>query len=350
MGETRACPGLGMVDALAQQLWATGLVVRDTEFGAILRHARLSADHHRPSPADPVSWAVPMALQALELSFDPALHRTLTAVWTMRAVGDSIPLEAREWLEWVMKATAAVQRIEAKCWIDVPREIWQVFLDADDAIPPAIHEGFTALRRDQQGRPALSFAGLNAMSVRQSLSTLSAGIRATAVATDARRAADQLSRRPDLLQELVAVRQVVGAEALTPKRDETLADACERSRRNIDNAYLFSTELLDRVIKLRAYNLLITRAIWALLGLAEQFEPLEIKGCAGAFVDEIVAGQRHIHLTTTDQATGFPRTSHPVWLKFGSPLDGLYFVLGYTMAIAGAAEADLHLVAFDPVQ
>jgi hypothetical protein len=290
-----------------------------------------------------------MALQGLELSFDPALHRTLTAVWTMRAVGDTVPSEAREWLEWVVKATAAVQRLAAKCWVDVPREIWQVFLDSDDAIPPAVREGFTTLRCDQQGPPALRFAGLNIESVRQSLSALCAGIRATTVAAGARQAADQLGRQPDLLRELVAVRQVVGAEALKPKQNETLAHACERSRRSIDNAYLFSTRLSDLVAKLRAYNLFITRAIWALLGLAEQFEPLELSECAGAFVDDIVAGERHIHLTTADQAAGFPRPSHPVWLNFGSPLDGLYFVLSYTIAIAGAAEADLHLVAFDPV-
>jgi hypothetical protein len=39
----------------------------------------------------------------------------------------------------------------------------------------------------------------------------------------------------------------------------------------------------------------------------------------------------------------FLRTTYPVWLDTGTPLDGLHILVGYTMTLAPGAASDLSL-------
>ena len=322
-----------MVSQLALCAWDAALLVRETEFGETLRRARAGTDINE--------------LRGLELSFDPALQRTVAAVISMRGIGHPIPDQSRLWVEWAMKGVQAVQRIAAKCWAVVPREVRKGFVDFDDALPPAMAGEFSDLRKDEPGRLALRFAGLDAQDVRESLSALYAEIKRTETAGRARDAGVTLSDDSRLMSKLLGIRNRVEAEARKIYAGETGIEAFGRSRRVISEAYDDAEDLTDIVRSLRVYNRLITQVIWTLLGLAEQVVPARLSEHKGAIIDGVVDSERHISLTVTEAFAAFLRPTHPVWIEFGSPLDGLYFVERHTMAWSGSEEDDLGLIAFD---
>jgi hypothetical protein len=334
---------MGMVmNALAEKVWSAGVVLRETEFGSTLRNARRSGGGSTGS-----GGVVPQGLRRWELSFDPAVQRTFAAVSCMQAIGEALPDNSNEWLKWNLSARRAVQRIAAKCWAGIPRDVWQQFIDFDDIAPGAMRGEISEVRRDARGVGALRFAGLDEDPSRSVLSALFVEIKTLDMYDIADRAAARITNNPISLRELTAER-AKAMSGLTVTPGETGAEYFERCRNAVSNSYASYPEVLVAVRSLRAYNRLVLKIIWALLGLCEQIEPARITETSGPLSDSMRNGERIIDLTVTDPLSMFLRPTHPVWIALSTPLDGLYFVEGHTMALGGPGESDLHLVAFEP--
>lgn len=338
---------MDMVSEPALSAWRAGLAMRDTEFGSILQDARsgdvLGRDinlHEGRRMSD--------RLHGWELSYDPALHRTQAAIQAASLMGE-LPIDSiSEWLDWVSRACEAVQRIASKCWAGTPAEVRTNFIDKDDAWPGASSGTFAHLRLDVQGRLALKFAGLDSPLFRAALSDLAASARATPEAQGARAAAQAILKSPRLSRQLRAARAELRNRFPADSR-LTIKEAFDATLEACATAYRARPDLQDLVDSLRTYNKLVTRIICVMLGVAEQTRPVQLTRSVGPVVDQIVGSSRGLHLTAADELLYDLRPTHPVMIKFGSPIDGLYLVEGYTMSFSGREEADLHLSAFDPL-
>ena len=329
------------MNALAEKVWSAGVLLRETEFGSTLRNARRSGGGRMGS-----GGVVPQSLQQWELSFDPAVQRTFAAVSSMQAIGEALPDDSNEWLKWNGLARRAVQRIAAKCWAGIPREVWQQFIDFDDIAPGAMQGEISELRRDVRGVGALKFAGLNEDPSQSALNSLFAEIKTLDMYDIADRAAARIMSDPVSLREFTMERSKA-TSGLRATPGETVVEYFERCRNAVSSSYSSFPEVLVAVRSLRAYSRLVLKIVWALLGLCEQIEPARITQTSGPLSDSVRNVERIVDLTVTDPLSMFLRPTHPVWIALSTPLDGLYFVEGQTMALGGPGESDLHLVAFE---
>lgn len=338
---------MGLVmSRLGDAAWEAGLAIRESEFGKVLRHARTSS-----SPgASSVELPGPSPnLQGWELSFDPAVQRTVVATVALTVMGQGVPEDSHNWLQWIASAKRALQRIAAKCWAGVPRECWQTFLDFDDITPLAAQGQIFELRRDVRGAGALNFGGLSNDLVRTPLEGLFSIAKQSKPYEDALQAADTITKRQEMLRHLAEERNRVLAELARPQSEEIGADFFARSRRTIINAYSSDAELKAAVSKLRAYNDVITKVVWTLLGLCEEIEPTVVRTLSRPVTETVSDGHRFVDLTISESLTFHLRPTNPVRLELNTPLDGIYFVQGHTLAwSAGSSdESDIHLLAFD---
>lgn len=337
---------VGVVTGFERVVWATALAVRETEFGEILRRARLAPNSTR-SLRNITGWTVPEQLLGWELSYDPALHRTIAAVFAVDMLKLSIPTEAGPWVLWVTRALEAMQRIAAKCWGAVPADVRRVFLDFDDLLAPATQSYIANLRLDQPDRPALRLAGLDSGPVQTALGDLFSEVEASATAVRVREVAKALRRQPSLMHGLTEVRARLETGIRSVFAGETGGQGFERAQRTIATAYDDRPDLYEAVSALRTHNRQVTRIAWSLLGAAEQMEQATVTESVGAIGERVVAGERHLDLTVKGQLFALIRPTNPVWLQLGTPLDGLYIVERHTLAFGGAEENDLGLVAFE---
>lgn len=321
-----------MVSSLDLSVRAVGLAVRETEFGEVLRRSQASG--------------VPDQLQSVELSFDPAIHRTFAAISFMSLLQEPIPSEARNWTEWNVSAIKAIQRIAAKCWTGVSSDFRKTFLDQDDLPPIASNSYISNLRQDKPGVAASRFGGLNADSVRDALSRMYTEIASTRTAVGAREAAVSIERNPHALQDLMSVREGVQKRLREYPPDATIAEVNEYMRTVVDDAYTNSEHLGDVVTALRNHNRFVHWILWAVLGTAESVADVRVTSTKGAVVEQLIDGERQISFTVEQGEAAFLRTTHPVWFELGSPLDGLYWVQRHTLAFAGGQQNDLTVVAY----
>ena len=338
---------MGLVmSRLGDAAWEAGLSIRESEFGQVLRHARTSG-----SPgASPVELPGPSPnLQGWELSFDPAVQRTVAATMALAVMGQGIPEDSQNWLQWIASAKRALQRIAAKCWAGVPRECWQAFLDFDDITPLAAQGQIFELRRDVRGAGALSFGGLNDDLVRIPLEELFSIAKQSRFYEDALHTANMLMKRQGMLRSMAEERNKVQAELASPQSGEIAQDFFSRSRRSIVDAYSSDPALKAAVSTLRAYNEVVTKIVWTLLGLCEEIEPTVIRTLSRPVTETVSDGHRFVDLTISESLTFHLRPTNPVRLELNTPLDGIYFVQGHTLAwSAGSSdESDIHLLAFD---
>lgn len=327
--------------SVAAALSAAASAVRGTAFADVLRRARAA-----PGRLEELrGWGVPERLQDWELSFDPALQRTFAAVLSIHMMREELPPAAREWVLWVSDAMRAMQRIAAKCWTGVPAEIRTEFLDYDSLLPPAMTGEIADLRKDERGRPSLRFEGLDRPDVTEALRGVYTSVRSSESAEAAREAARQVAADPRVRRVLSDVRARVGDDIRTAREGETAAQAFARARRTVASAY-DGTAAETVVRALQQHNTLVTRALWVLLGAAEQLDLAVFEQTAGPVTERAVDGSRHVFITVTTGAAALVRPTHPVWLKSGSPFDGLYLVRGHTLAFGGSEENDFELEPF----
>lgn len=282
-----------------------------------------------------------------ELSFDPALQRTMAAVLSLDMIGSPASAEAAEWVLWVARALEAMQRVAAKCWTGVSPNIRRVFLDLDDLSAPGAQSYVVNLRVDNSTLSPLRFAGLNSRPVREALADVYAAVEDTPSARMARGAAKVLERRPDFMQMLTAMRERVGRGLLFNRPGDTVGEALERTRAQVAGVYRPVPELADLVETLRAHNRLVTRIIWILLGLAEQFEPAVVTETVGAINERVVDGERRLDVTVRAQHFALLRPTHPVLVQMSNPLDDLYWVSRHELTLGDVEENDLGLVALE---
>lgn len=347
MGEAGASPGMGMVTPLATTVWSAGMAMRYTEFGRVLRSARVASGSPGSLQAT-TGMQHPDALASWELSFDPAIHRTFAAVFAMNMLQEPMPDGVRSWVEWVSHAYQAIQRVAAKCWAGVPSDVRRVLLDVDDAQPVQSTVFTTDLRQDEPGRRSLRFAGLDSMTVAAALTNLYRAIQGTEYAAEARERSAELAEDARHMAQMRAIRAKVRADARTIQAGETGGEAQARALASLRDAYLGTPELGPAVAALRTLNRLVHRTIWALVGLAEQVEPLRIREVVGAVVDDVADDARSLEMTIVNPMAALLRPTHPVWVELSTPIDGLYLVARHTVAWAGAEEIDLGLISLEP--
>ena len=335
-----------MVANLDSSLWFAGLEMRSIEFGQVLRWSRSSSTSN--PVAEQLGLEMPPGFQGWELSFDPAVQRTLAALQSLQVMNEPVPPAAQAWANWVGEALRAVQRIAARCWYGVSSDIRRAFLDQDDAPPLATNSYVFGLRHDQPGLGAGRFAELNQDNVKAALGAAYSEIRESQTAIDARTAASQIESRPTSLVEMLQIRQLVMQNVQRTVPEETVEQGSIRIRSELRDAYTLKPELEEAVGVLRNHNSFVHKCIWALLGLAESIEPISITSTIGALSEQSFGGERRVKLTVKHPAAAFLRSTHPVWIDLGSPVDGLYWVEQHTFAWAGGEEDDLTLVAYSP--
>ena len=329
--------GMGMVTDLEQAVWATADPIRATRFGHILQNARRSPrDQSLPGPDDHV--------QGWELSFDPAIQRTLAAVTAIGIANRTPPDLESEWPRWNLTAKKALARVAAKCWAGIEANRRMVFLDEDNFQPVWGQNNVYDLRSDSWGRH-LDFEGLNEPELKAALSAVYRAARATPAYEDVLRADLQLDRSLTKLDIWARLAQKGHQELESSSTGLTIADARERAVEIVDALYV-GTPVEDIAAAFRRYNRLVQHIIWSILGLAEAVpEPFVLTETVGTMrCSRQADGSPLIRLTSAEASNMLLRVTYPVWLDTGTPLDGLHVVVGYTMRLDPNAASDLILL------
>jgi hypothetical protein len=282
----------------------------------------------------------------VELSFDPAIHRTFAAVTFMGLLQQEVPAEAKSWIEWNQGALKAAQRIASKCWTGVASDFRTAFLDLDDLPPVASHSYISGLRQNQPGLAASRFAGLNMDAVRDALTRMYGEIKSTETAVIARSAASLLERKPAYFADLMSVRGRTQKRLQDHPTDATIAEVHDYMREVVEQAYSTFPHLEDIVASFRNHNKFVQQILWAILGTAEATVDVSIHATMGAIIEEVVDGERQISFTVEQGEAALLRPTRPVWVELGTPLDGLYWVKHHTFAFASGQQDDLTLVAY----
>ncbi len=326
---------MGVVTDLEQAIWATAEPIRATRFAQILRNARVSErDPSLPGPDNET--------QGWELSFDPAIQRTLGAVTAIGMMHHS-PVTDSEWLTWNLRAKKAIARIAAKCWAGIDPQRRVVFLDEDNFQPIWGQPNVSDLRSDTPGRH-LDFEGLSDPDVRAALRAVYEAARATPAYQEVLRADRQLGHSPDRLILWAQLAQK-GHQALEAAlRGLVVTDGRQRGLEIVKTIY--AATAVETIAKaFQRYNRLVHHIVWSILGLAEiPLGPLVLTDTVGTLRCTRSRDDGPL-IRVTSAAPDLPllRVTYPLWLDTGTPLDGLHLVVGYTMTLAPGAASDLSL-------
>lgn len=325
-----------MVTVLERAIWEAAEPIRGTRFGRILRNARVSErDPSLPGPDDET--------QLWELSFDPAIQRTLAAVTGIEIERQSPPDTDSEWLKWNLEAKKAVTRLAAKCWAGIHPDRRVVFIDEDNFQPIWGQMYLHELRSDTTGRH-LNFEGLSDPDVRAALRAVYQAARGTPSYENVRRADRQLAQSRDKLLLWAQLALKGHKELETALQDLTIADGRQRGLEIVRTTYA-GTPVEEIAIAFQRYNRLVQHIVWSILGLAEIApRPFVVTDTVGTlWSTRSTDGSPSLRVTSTATAVFSLRLTYPVWLATGTPLDGLYLVVAYTMRLFPGAAEDLRL-------
>jgi hypothetical protein len=324
-----------VVTELERAIWAAAEPIRATRFGKILRNAWVSErDPSLPGPdEDTHGW---------ELSFDPAIQRTLGGTMAIAMACHSPPDTESEWFKWNLAAKRAVTRIAAKCWAGIDSQRRLIFVDEDNLQPILGRRNIYDLRSETVGRH-LDFEGLSEPEVRNALTTVYMAARATPAYEDALRADNDLQRSPRKLA-LWAQLAEKGHRGLQATTGLTIQEARQRGLESVIATYA-DTPVEDIASAFRRYNRLVQQIIWSVLGLAEIIpEPFVLTDPVGTLrCTPATDASPFIRVTSIKATSVFLRPTHPIWLETRTPLDGLYLLVGYSMNLAPGAASDLSL-------
>ena len=278
-----------------------------------------------------------------ELSFDPAIQRTLGANTAIGMLRHSPPDTSSEWFKWNLAAKRAVTRMAAKCWagIDLQRRV--VFIDEDNFQPIWGQMNLYDLRSETPGRH-LNFEGLSAPDVRAALSAVYQAARATPAYEEVLRADHQLESSHDKLILWAGLAQKGHQDLEAALRSLTISDGRQRGLEIVRTNYA-GTPVEDIAAAFQRYNRLVQHIIWSILGLAEIAPgPFVLTDPVGTLrCTRDIDGIPFIRVSSMEATNVTLRITYPVWLDTGTPLDGLHLVVGYTMTLASGAACDLSL-------
>lgn len=322
-----------MVTDLERAVWAAAEPIRATRFSRILRSARVvTRDPSLPGPDDET--------QGWELSFDPAIQRTLGATIALGVALRSPPDMNSEWFKWNLEAKKALGRLAAKCWAGIDPQRRVVFIDEDNFQPIWGQTYLYDLRSDTPGRH-LNFEGLGEPDVCAALTVVYKAARATPAYENVLRADRQLacSRDKQTLWALLAQKGHQGLEAAL--HGLTIGDGSQRGREIVRTIYA-DTPVEGIAEAFQRYNRLVQHIIWSILGIAEITPaPLVLSNVVGTLrCTRATDGSPFIRLTSRAVEFAVLRLTYPVWLDTGTPLDGLHLLIGHTMSLVSAGGSD----------
>jgi hypothetical protein len=325
-----------MVTELEQAIWAAAEPIRATRFSRILRNARRSErDPTLPGPDDET--------QMWELSYDPAIQRTLAATTAAGIERQAPPATDSDWYRWNLAAKRAVCRMAAKCWAGIDAQRRAVFVDEDNFQPVWGQSNLFDLRSDTPGRH-LAFEGLADPDVRAALSQIFKAAKTTPAYENALRADRELERSQEKLMLWARLAKQGHDNLAAALHNLMIGEGRQRGLEIVSTVYA-GTQVEGVADAFRRYNRLVQQVIWSLLGLAEIIPtPFLLTKAVGTLrCTRDADGSPFIRVTSVEGADVFLRVTYPVWLDTGTPLDGLHLLIGYTMYVAGGALSDLSL-------
>jgi len=219
-----------------------------------------------------------------------------------------------------------------------------VFLDEDNFQPIWNGTNIYNLRSDGPG-PWLRFEDLDQPAVSSALTAVYTAARETPAFKKARAASERLLRSESLRLTFARLARQGHDQLNQVLQESQIGQAHERGLSVLRELYA-GTPVEDIVQEFRRYNKLVQQIIWTILGLAEVVpEPIVIRDVTGTvrctFDD---GGAPFVRLTSTDFGAWVFRLTHPIQVAVGLPLDGLYNLVGFTMAFASGAANDFSLV------
>lgn len=312
-----------MISALERAVIAACAAFREDQIGEAMRRHSPSTRHGGPEEAPQDRLAM------FEVNGGAPITRTLHALQMIQMAGKPFDASAaRDYLEWIQQAMAAVQRLAQMCWQPIPKRERTQVLDEDD-LGPAASPYLPASRQDEPG-PALQFESLRDSQALEGWYEVSRRARATPCYAAAHEAGEVL-RQPEVRKELLACR-----EAFNQARKEvlegppiTVGEALRRQKELIRGAYDHaSPELRQAAFAIRAYSELINHLLWAVLCAAERDEGLTcLEDDLGAVRLGSGTARRPGHISLVMQERvwiGHPPA--PFLIERGVPFDGLYLL------------------------
>jgi hypothetical protein len=325
-----------MVIDLERAIWAAAEPIRATRFAQILRNARVSTrDPSLPGPDDEThNW---------ELSFDPAIQRTLAAVTATGMMHHAPPNTDSDWFKWNLEAKKVVTRLAAKCWAGIDAQRRVVFVDEDNFQPIWNQTNLYDLRSDTPGRH-LNFEGLSDPDVRTALRAVYEAARETPAYENALRADRQLAQSPDKLILWAQLAQKGHQDLEAAFKGLSVGEGRQRGLEIVRTIYT-GTPVEDIATAYRRYNRLVQHIVWSILGLAEIMPgPFLLTDTVGTLRCTYSAdGNPLIRVTSAAAIPAYLRLTYPVWLDTGTPLDGLHLLIAHTITLAPVAGDDLSL-------
>jgi hypothetical protein len=325
-----------MVTELERAIWDSAVPIRATRFAQILRNARVSSgDSALPGPDS--------TAQGWELSFDPAIQRTIGADTALRMQRHTSTVGDDQWLKWNLEAKRAMSRIAAKCWVGIDSRRRAVFVDEDNFHPIWGKSNLWNLRLETLGRH-LDFEGLSEPGVTTALEAIYRAAHATPAYERALDADRQLARSPAKLNLWAQIAKKGNDDLDAALKGLVIGDGLKRGLEIVAMLYA-DTPVADIAASFRGYNHLVQQIVWSILGLAEMEPgPFSLTDVVGAIrCTHGRDGGPVVRVTCLGEGLVLLRLTNPIWLKTATPLDGLYTLAGYSVTLAPGAASDLSL-------
>lgn len=321
--EPAHCPGgLGLVISdLERAAIGACAAFHEGQIGEGLRRFSVAARHGGPdeAPSD--------QLVMYEVNSGAPVARTLRTLQMMEMSGTPVDTSgAEQFLEWIPRAVAAIQRLAQMCWQPIPKRERKLVFDEDD-LGPAASAYLPATREDQLGPSLVEFEGLAGSDALESWKELSRWARQTEAYAAAKEAGEAL-QNPALNRELVACREGCSQRLREVLEGPpiTLGDTLDKQKDLIRGAYDgASADLRQAAIAIRGYSELVNHLLWAVLCAADSGEGLQtLEGDLGAArVSGSDVRPQHLSVVMDDRVwIGNPPA--PFVIEQGLPVDGLY--------------------------
>jgi len=323
-----------MVTELELATLDLGQALRECEFGQRLR------EFHPSRRAGQASF---QSLASYELSSGPALRRTFHALEMTKLAGQPLDLtdDDRDYVTWVGKAWRAMQRIAGHCWQPIPPRVRLLVIDQDDLGPLASH--YIPVSREHEYGPALAFAGLDTTDVTAKISAVTSACHATPCHAHVAALAERVQGDTTFRRELSRTRELIVSK-LTLRKDLTIGQNTARRNTIVRTAYdAAPADVRNFAEAIRAYNELVNYILFAVLGLAESHEIIEIREDTGPIRCRRKQRLLWVHFASFDprlSLTGHPPS--PFVLAANTPLDGLYILEGTSLRWSGRSLVDVH--------
>lgn len=331
-----------MITALEQAVIEAGTALREAPFGRALGrwNPRLRCALIEEQVSEDCT---PLADTEVNLGMGPPIRSTFAAIEFAELVEDKdVAVTDPEYMNWVVRAHWAFQRIAGKCWVPIPQHVRLAVADVDDFSP--LISAYIPQSRENELGPALAFEGLDSPEVTKALQAVFGAIRLSS----AHRAACEVSAIADADKHLMPRLRRARSSVLRmiQERRPTMSELRSNTRAILEDAYgAIDAALLDVVGRFWSLNELINHVLWALLGYADGHAPPPVlSNNLGSIRVSQRKGRVEAHFTLWQEtASGFILGALPVpfEVRAGIPIDGLYLSTAHTLQFSGLGLMDV---------